>query len=225
MGQRIVRELGLEDGNDTLGRWMAHRIAELMEKSEQAEDEGVREESRRECSDLILRIWSRRSGWPYGQPLAKIASALKDLAAERSRYIMRPKEPKERSWSGVLPLLEEIHRSEQWIYRDAALASIPPEDLDEAKSWLEEHGEDMPEEESGTLGRVVEMAERTRSEFFRLGNTSTTPHFGTLAEEERTRLVKEALEELDAERLRLRELASQERESEVTDENDELSTE
>jgi hypothetical protein len=203
---------------------MAHRIAELMERAEQAEGESEKEEARRECADLILRVWSRRSGWPYGQPLAKIASALKDLAAERSRYSRRLQEPEERSWAGVLPLLEEIHRSEQWIYRDAALASIPLEDLEEAKSWLKEHGEDMPEEEASTLGRVVEMAERTRSEFFSLGNTSA-PHFGTLSEEERMRLVKEALDELDAERLRLWELASPEGESEVTDGNDELSTE
>lgn len=224
MGQRIVHELDLEDSNDTLGRWIAHRIAELMERAEQAEGESEREEARRECADLILRVWSRRSGWPYGQPLAKIASALKDLAAERSRYSRRLQEPEERSWAGVLPLLEEIHRSEQWIYRDAALASIPVEDLEEAKSWLEEQGEHMPEEEADTLGRVVEMAERTRSEFFSLGNTSA-PHFGTLSEEERTQLVKEALDELYAERLRLWELVSPEGESEVTDESDELSTE
>lgn len=220
MGQRIVHELGLEDSNDTLGRWMAHRIAELMQRAEQVEDESEREEARRECADLILRVWSRRSGWPYGQPLARIASALKDLAAERSRYSRRLQEPEERSWSGVFPLLEDIHRSEQWIYRDAALASILIEDLEEAKSWLEEHGEHMPEEEADTLGRIVEMAERTRSEYFSLGNTSA-PHFGTLSEEERTQLVKEALDELDAERLRLWELASPEGESEGTDENDE----
>ncbi len=206
-----------------LGRWMAHRIAELIESAEHVEDEREGEEARRECADLILRVWSRRSGWPYGQPLAKIASTVKDLAAERSRYSRRLQDPEERSWAGVFPLLEEIHRSEQWIYRDAALASIPLEDLQEAKSWLEEHGEDMPEEEAGTLERVVEMAEETRTEYFSLGNTPA-PRFGTLPDEERTQLVNKALDELDVERLRLRELASPEVESKETGENDGPST-
>jgi hypothetical protein len=29
-----VRELGFEDGVDTLGRWMAHHLAELIDKAE-----------------------------------------------------------------------------------------------------------------------------------------------------------------------------------------------
>src|SRR4051812_43936360 len=86
LGQRIVRELGLEDSNDTLGRWMAHRIAELMERAEQAEDKDDREEARRECADLILGVWSRRSGWPYGQPLVNIASTIKGLMTEPGPY-------------------------------------------------------------------------------------------------------------------------------------------
>ena len=39
LGRRIVDELGLEKGVDTLARWMAHYIAELIEKVEV----GVRE--------------------------------------------------------------------------------------------------------------------------------------------------------------------------------------
>lgn len=62
LGQRIVRELGLENTNDTLGRWMAHRVAELMQKADEASNDEEREKAQSECADLILRVWSRRSG-------------------------------------------------------------------------------------------------------------------------------------------------------------------
>lgn len=202
---------------------MAHRIAELIEKAEQAEDEREGEEARRECADLILRVWSHRSGWPHGQPLAKIASNLKSLAAERSPYGGRFQEPEERSWIGVLPLLEDIHRREQRVHYDAALAGIPSEELEKAESWLEEQGENMSEEEADTLRHTVELVQLTRSEHFSLGDLPA-PRFGTLPEEERTRLAKEALDELDDERLRLREHVPP-GESEGTDENDGPSTE
>lgn len=61
LGQRIVRELDLEDSNDTLGRWMAHRIAQLMQRADEARNDEEREETQSECADLILRVWSRRS--------------------------------------------------------------------------------------------------------------------------------------------------------------------
>ena len=60
LGMRIVRELGLEDSVDTLGRWMSHRIAELMELAEQSDMEEEKEVAKRECTELILRVWERR---------------------------------------------------------------------------------------------------------------------------------------------------------------------
>ncbi|MCL1474887.1 hypothetical protein [Argonema antarcticum] len=52
-----MKELDLEDSVDTLGRWMAHRIAELMEQAEQAPTEAEREAAKRECTDIIIRLW------------------------------------------------------------------------------------------------------------------------------------------------------------------------
>lgn len=195
---------------------MAHRIAELIEKAEQTKDDGEREEARRECTDLILRVWSRRSGWPYGQPLAKLASALEKLAAEPHPYNRRPPKPEEQSWTGVFPFLDDIHQREQQVHRDAALAEHSPA---EPKLWLEEHEDDMAEEEADTLSSLVQMIERTRNEHFYLGD-KPAPHFGALSEEERTKLTLEALNEIDNERQRLRELASSTESSAAAEESD-----
>jgi hypothetical protein len=192
-----------------------------MERAEQAEDEGAREQAHRECADLILRVWSRRSGWPYGQPLAKVASTLKELAAEPDPYTRTLREPEESSWAGISPLLDELLDRERQLYRDITVASVPQ---DEPQSWLEEHEEDMSEEETDSLSSLMLMIERLSDE--RLGLIGMSlPRLSELPEKERHRLVLEALEELDVERQRLRQLVSPAEELNETEERVEPSTE
>lgn len=62
---RIVEEFGLEDSVDTLGRWMAHYIASLMEAAAQEQGE-KRDVFQRECFSTILTLWKHRSEWPNG---------------------------------------------------------------------------------------------------------------------------------------------------------------
>ena len=77
LGALIVRELEIEKSNDTLGRWMAHHLAELIADAEGAEGEaGI--EIRDRIVDLILRVWSHRKSFPRRKyPL----SDLEDLAS------------------------------------------------------------------------------------------------------------------------------------------------
>ncbi len=79
LGKQIVKELDLEDSVDTLGRWMAHRIAELMERAEQAETEAEQEAAKRECTNVIIKLWEHRTKFPFKPPLADIAKFLKNL--------------------------------------------------------------------------------------------------------------------------------------------------
>lgn len=77
LGALIVRELGIDKGNDTLGRWMAHHLAELIAEAEGTEGDEITE-VRDHIVDLILRVWSRRRSFPRGKnPL----SDLEDLAS------------------------------------------------------------------------------------------------------------------------------------------------
>ena len=63
LGKKLVDELGLEQSVDTLGRWMAHYIAEKMEAAESATGE-ARDRKMSECSDAILKLWAHRSELP-----------------------------------------------------------------------------------------------------------------------------------------------------------------
>ncbi|WP_158014545.1 hypothetical protein [Ralstonia solanacearum] len=76
LGARLVRELKLEPGVDTLGRWMAHHLAELLEKERSTKGK-ERKEAQDRVVELILKLWSRREDLPgNANPLKRYEHAL-----------------------------------------------------------------------------------------------------------------------------------------------------
>lgn len=63
LGRLLVRELNLERETDTLARWMAHHIAELMHVAETEEGESARN-ARLACQDAVIALWTHRAGLP-----------------------------------------------------------------------------------------------------------------------------------------------------------------
>jgi len=97
LGQRLVAELGLEDSVDTLGRWMAHYVAELIVASEQAPPT-EKTARRKACSDAILELWSHKHELPNGKRpfgdaewLLRLIQQL-DPEDERPRYFRSERE-------------------------------------------------------------------------------------------------------------------------------------
>lgn len=79
LGDRLVHELGLETSVDTLGRWMAHYLAELIERARNAEGE-ARIAAHAQAAELILKLWSKRRELPLSAyPLSDFAKALQVL--------------------------------------------------------------------------------------------------------------------------------------------------
>ncbi len=66
LGRKLVEELGLETSVDTLGRWMAHYIAELMTKAENATG-AEKSEAKKTCFEAILTLWKHRAVLPSGK--------------------------------------------------------------------------------------------------------------------------------------------------------------
>ena len=91
LGRRLVCELGVEEETDTLGRWMAHYIAELMDASANCPPD-ERDEAQRTCFEAILKLWSHRAEFPSGmrpfQELEPICRAIESLDpdGEAPRY-------------------------------------------------------------------------------------------------------------------------------------------
>lgn len=76
LGRELVRELNLEPSVDTLGRWMAHHVAELMDIAEHGSTSSERRTAGREAVHTILEIWSHRATLPgNAYPLAGFKTA------------------------------------------------------------------------------------------------------------------------------------------------------
>ncbi len=79
LGRLLVEELGLEPGVDTLGRWMAHHVAELITRADQASNVEDRADAEHRAVDTILRIWEHRAANDRINPLVEIAPVLRVL--------------------------------------------------------------------------------------------------------------------------------------------------
>lgn len=81
LGEALVRELGLEQSNDVLGRWMAHHLASLITAAREASP--LRKvECEERCRDAILEVWRHRNCLPEGRrPFEALERVVDTLAA------------------------------------------------------------------------------------------------------------------------------------------------
>lgn len=78
LGKHLVRELDIEDGVDTLGRWMAHHLAELMHDAKKAKTVAKRTKAKKQAVETIIKIWEhRKSLQREAYPLAEYKDLLK----------------------------------------------------------------------------------------------------------------------------------------------------
>lgn len=79
LGKALVKELKLDPGVDTLGRWMAHYIAEQIEFAERTTGDEKREAEER-CFNAILKLWNHRSAIPgESKPFVNFEPILRTL--------------------------------------------------------------------------------------------------------------------------------------------------
>jgi ribosomal protein S18 acetylase RimI-like enzyme len=82
LGEAIVREMGLDDDTDTLGRWMCHHVASLIDQSRSVQTPALRRTAQQEAVSTILSLWEKRSSLPgKAYPLARYKFLLQCIAA------------------------------------------------------------------------------------------------------------------------------------------------
>ena len=85
LGHKLVNELDMEPRVDTLARWMAHYVAELIDAAANA-PLAERAACQKRCFDAILELWSHRAELPNGkrpfENLEPIMRALESLDPE-----------------------------------------------------------------------------------------------------------------------------------------------
>lgn len=112
LGKQLTKELGLDQSVDTLGRWMAHYIAELIDNAEKASSE-ERPEKMQACCEAILKLWAHRQNLPDGRrPFQDLESMLRTLAS------LDPEDSTPRYFSSARTAtedLKETDESQSWL--------------------------------------------------------------------------------------------------------------
>ena len=145
LGKKLVAELELDQSVDTLSRWMAHYIAELMHAAETAED-AMRQELMSRCCATILDLWRHRSELPDGkhpfEDIEPILRALESLDPNQStpRYFASARngsrgngeESASKNW---LDLADELDYSARILIR-YCLTHAAETALDKSQEWI-----------------------------------------------------------------------------------------
>lgn len=117
LGKKIEQELRIDDDVDTLGRWMIHYIAELVDRAENTSGD-QQEAIQRECAEFIIKLWTHRASLSVKRyPLEsfdKVMASLIRLRDERPYYFRGiDKEEKTEISDGVqhwLNIAEEVDK-------------------------------------------------------------------------------------------------------------------
>jgi hypothetical protein len=146
LGRKIVDEFGLDQSVDTLGRWMAHYIAELIQSAEAAQGDD-RSEKLSRCANAILDLWKHRSMLPNGkrpfedfEPILWALESL-DLSDNTPRYfrsvrrVVRKDEEHTETQKGF-DLVEGIDDSARMLIR-YCLVRAAENAIDKSKEWAQ----------------------------------------------------------------------------------------
>lgn len=145
LGKRLVAEIELGDSVDTLGRWMAHYLSELIQEAEVATGDD-RLAKQAQLRDAILALWAHRFELPSGkrpfgefEPILRALESL-DPESETSRYFSTSRAPGSES--------SESEETRQWIELargldyaskiliDHCLISAAGSALDKSQEWV-----------------------------------------------------------------------------------------
>lgn len=137
LGEKIVEELLLNDGVDTLSKWMAHYIAELIEKAKHTEGE-EKEKYEKECFETILKLWGEIHKTPnFTPPLSRFEKiyVLCEEILSKDKYRYFP-EKHEEDTNEFLILAKVVDALSKKIVKNAFFLAYQNASEEERK-WLE----------------------------------------------------------------------------------------
>lgn len=174
---------------DTLARWLAHYLAEKMERAAAAPEGTAGEADRQECLHLILRLWERRQKWPLSAPLKDIADQLNSLFTPKPRFFHDLSTRSTNPFLDLLHELDALHHRETQVCLAAWAAGL---DLEESREYLQNHAEHLDEAERQLTQRLVQIQDIMLSPEAHLDG-AVCPNFSTLTGVEKGKLVRERL--------------------------------
>lgn len=174
LGHHLATELGFSDSCDTLGKWMSHHLAEVMDRAENEENPEKKEQYQKQAVELILKIWEHRGSLNgHAYPLARFKGIIDSLSIlspeanvwERSR-LGKYESLAADSFSMVVDLYRTLHFIEFVSLKAVRSKQLPPSVFsDEEKkiydlltTWAEEEIDFRSSEGSSSDKTEIENA-------------------------------------------------------------------
>lgn len=167
LGKRIVKELNLEPSVDTLGKWMAHYVAELIKKTEKSTSKSEKLENQKECFEVILKLWNNRDHLPMAskplsdmKPLLELLDALKrdDFSYPYWRqYKVIPDKP---TWTGFM---DTVKSNSENIFELCIYSIINYDILRKKPDWLTDHKNMLSKTEIKLIEHLEYLVNRSDS--------------------------------------------------------------
>lgn len=175
LGHHLATELGFSDSCDTLGKWMSHHLAEVIDRAENEEIAEKKVEHQQQAVELILKIWEHRSSLNNGEayPLARFKGIIDSLsilspdanAWERNR-LGRYESLAADSFSMVVDLYRTLHFIEFVALKSFRSKQLPPSVFSDEEqkiydfltSWAEEELNFRSSKDTSTEKTEIENA-------------------------------------------------------------------
>lgn len=190
LGQTILAELNLVRDTDTMSRWLAHYLAEKIECASSAPPGAAGEAIRKECVDLVLRLWDRHGKSPLAIPLEKAVQGLSELMQPKPKYFNSVDHTDE-PFIDLFHELADLHHRETQICLAVWIANL---DLSKERTLLIDHPEHLGEEESLLTQNLIDYQDSLKGDAACVGD-KPSPNFGSLPEAERVKLARAYLRE------------------------------
>jgi len=189
LGERIVKELNLEPGVDTLGKWMAHYVAELIKKTEKNSSKSEKKENQKECFEVILKLWNSREHLPMAskplsdmKPLLELLDALKrdDFSYPFWRqFKVIPDNP---TWTGFM---DTVKSNSENIFELCIYSIINYDVLRKKPDWLTDHRNMLSKTEIKMIEHLEYLINRSNSIVIYSEETKAEAKLDELSESER----------------------------------------
>lgn len=88
LGKQLVKEFSDHGRGDQTTSWMAHYLSEIIHKAENEKIVSKKRILQKECSELILELWKKRSYSPgRHKPLSELSDAVEILSALKKEEV------------------------------------------------------------------------------------------------------------------------------------------
>jgi len=167
LGKKIVKELNLETSVNTLGRWMSHYVAELIQKYDNSDSETEKKIIGQECFDVILQLWKNSEHLPnVSKPLSELEPLIEILDSLKEDNYLNPfskyfkRDSMKSSWKSWVETLKDRCNS---IFELCLYSSINSDLLEKKKGWINEYKGMISEEEIKILEHLEFLVNGSKS--------------------------------------------------------------